>query len=114
MIIIEKIIGNHSYFLSDESKETGDWVVSKHQIDEQIGNTNEYMNHVFNKPFEIGIGQCRLETYFTPPLLIADNISLAGNALQSGTYKIIRTNNPQIPISWDDLLEQEEYLFDIS
>jgi hypothetical protein len=110
---IKKVIGNYEYLLSNEPKEVGDWVISKHQIDEQIGNTNEYMNHVFNKPFEIGIGQCKLDERFNPPMLFADNIGMSGNALQERTYKITRTNNPDIPMGWDDLLEQEDYLFDI-
>jgi hypothetical protein len=95
---IQKRIGEYSYLLSDEPKEIGDWVISKHQIDEQIGNSNEYMNHVFNKPFEIGIGQCKLDDRFNPPMLFADNIGMSGNALQERTYKILKTDNPSISV----------------
>lgn len=105
-------IGEYTYHLEDGVKEIGDWIISKHQIDEQIGESDKFMNGVFNKPFDIGIGQCRLETYFNPPILVADNIVLAGDALQKGTYKIIRTDNPNIPMGWDDLLSQEDFIFE--
>ena len=112
---MKKQIGDYFYWLVDEPKVVGDWVISKHQIDEQIGTSDLFMNNVFNKPFEIGIGQCKLDNRFKPPMLFADNIGMSGNALQERTYKIIKTDNPNIdlPMSWDDLLEQEDYLFDI-
>jgi hypothetical protein len=113
--VMKKQIGDYFYWLADELKVVGDWVISKHQIDEQIGTSDLFMNKVFNKPFEIGIGQCKLDDRFTPPMLFADNIGMSGKALQERTYKIIKTDNPNIdlPMSWDDLLEQEDYLFGI-
>jgi hypothetical protein len=94
-----KIIGKYKYWLSDESKQIGDWVISKNNINQQIDNSDQYMNHVFNKPFEIGIGKCREDSSVYPPRLIADNIVLAGDALQKGCYKIIKTTNPNLKFS---------------
>jgi hypothetical protein len=93
---MKKQIGNYFYWLSYELKSVGDWVVSKHQIDKQIETSNTYMNGVFDRPFEIGIGQCKLDDRFNPPMLFADNIAMSGNALQERTYKIIKTDNPDI------------------
>ena len=102
-------IGEYYYYLTQGVKIPGDWVVSKHQIDEQIGETRMFMNRVFNKPFEIGLGQCKLDYRFNPPMLYADNIAMSGNALQERTYRIIKTDNPTIllPMPWDNLIKQE-------
>jgi hypothetical protein len=94
--IIKKQIDVYYYFLVDGVKKEGDYVISKHQIDEQIGNSKYFMNSVFAKPFEIGIGQCELDYRFNPPMLHADNIALSGNALQERCYKIVETDNPNI------------------
>lgn len=89
------MIGGYEYYLVlNTIKVVGDWVISKHQIDEQIGETDMFLNGVFNKPFEIGIGQCKMVDEY----LCADNIAMGGNALQERTYKVVKTDNPNIVI----------------
>jgi hypothetical protein len=92
---MEKIIGEYTYWLADDPKVVGDWVVSKNQINEQIGTTNTYMNS-YDQPSEIFIGQCKIDDTFNTNLLVADNIAMCGPALQERTYKIVKTNNPNI------------------
>lgn len=112
---IKRKIGEFTYWLEDNTeKDEGDWVISKHQIDMQIGESNQYMNWVFEKPFEIGIGQCKVDNRFNPPMIYADSIVMTGNALQERTYKIIKSDNPAIGLwmTLDDLIEQEKSIFD--
>jgi hypothetical protein len=58
---IKKIIGKYFYILEDSIKVDGDWVISKHQLEKQIGDTEEYINGLFSeKQFQLIIDKINL------------------------------------------------------